>query len=353
MIPYFIFLAFAVLAVYFSKQRNYSKLTMFFVLLIMVLFAGLRSSSVGTDAGGYARGFENDVEELNGTFKENITKEPGFWLLKYFLSLYSSEYVIFFIGIALLCYSCVLRAIKQNTDNIAMALFVFITLGLYTFVFNAARQGIAVGIYMLSFKYLFEDDRSSFLKYCLLVLLAAMFHKTVIVALPLYFLFRMPYSPKMLGIIALLGIAIGVVLPSFLAYAGTLEYRYSFYSEYVGGAEMLTVFYILVTAFFIFWRRNIDEFYLRRYDIFLNMMLFGTLIYIIVQVKSVYVEMTRFAAYFQVAAIFLWSYIYSSERKPRSVFSAAIILGHLAYFYIFCSQMAGLVPYRFNEYIFQ
>ena len=72
---------------------------------------------------------------------------------------------------------------------------------------------------------------------------------------------------------------------------------------------MLTVFYMLITAFFIIRRKKIDLEYLSKYDVFLNMMLFGTLIFMVVQVNNMYVELTRFAAYFQVASVFLWAYI--------------------------------------------
>ena len=205
---------------------------------------------------------------------------------------------------------------------------------------------------MLSFKFLFEDHKTGFLKYCLFVFLAAMFHKTVIITLPLYFLFRQKYSPKMLVIIAVLGIGMGVALPRFLAFAGTHEARYELYSTQASGGEMLTVFYMLITAFFIIRRKKIDLEYLSKYDVFLNMMLFGTLIFMVVQVNNMYVELTRFAAYFQVASVFLWAYIYQSKTKPLTAFSVVIIVGHLLYFYIFCTRMAGLVPYLFNPTIF-
>ncbi len=350
MTEYYMFLAIAMaLAAVYTKNAKF-KIALWATLAVMVLFAGLRSAAVGTDSGSYARSFEYAIEDTGE--KVQLTDEPGFYYLKLFLARLSNQYWVLFNGVALLTYSCVLIAIRRETEKIMLPLFVFITLGLYTFVFNAARQGIAVAVYMLAFKYLFDDYKKGFLKYSLFVLLASLFHKTVIITLPLYFLFRQKYSIKMLLIIAALGIGMGQILPAFLAFAGTLEERYELYSTQAGGGEMLTVFYMLITAFFIVRRKKVDLEFLPKYDVFLNMMLFGTLIYAVVQANDVYVEMTRFAAYFQVASVFLWSYIYRSKTKPVAVFSAAIIIGHLLYFFIFCTRMAGLVPYSFNPTIF-
>lgn len=352
MLIYYTFLVVVMIFASAYSKSPKNKVLHYCVLSVMVLFAGLRSAGVGTDSGSYARSFESGRSKLEGDWLMQLTDEAGFYYFKLFLSYLSNEYVVLFIGIALLTYTCVIKAIKRETDKIVIPLFVFITLGLYTFVFNAARQGLAVAIYMLSFKYLLDHGRKRFIKYCAMVLLAATFHKTVIITLPLYFLFRLPYSPKMLALNAVMGIGMGAVMPSFLAFASTQEARYALYSTQAGGGELLTVFYISITAFFIYWRRNIDVEYLRRFDVFLNMMMFGTLIFMVVQANSLYVEMTRFAAYFQVASVFLWTYIYQSSTRPKAVFSIAIVIGHLLYFFIFCSRMAALVPYSFNPSIF-
>lgn len=348
MLPYYIFLALLIPFAYLSGRNPKSKIVLLAVYAVMVLFAGLRSADIGTDAAGYVRGFQEGRAELEGDWLVQITDEAGFYYLNLFLRSISKEYVALFLGIALLTYACVLTSIRRETKKLMVPLFVFVSLGLYTFVFNAARQGIAVAIYMLSFKYLVQNGIKAFLRYTVVVLIAALFHKTVVIAIPLYFLFRLPYSPKMLALIGLMGAAIGTALPTFLDYAGTIETRYNLYSTSTGGGELLTAFYIAITTFFIFWRQNIDHVYIRHYDAFLNMMLFGTLIYVVVQIYGVYIEFTRFAAYFQVASIFLWAFIYQSKKRPSSLLSVGVVVGHLLYYFIFCSRMANLTPYLFN-----
>lgn len=348
---YYTFLAIVMVLAAAYNRNPKNKYLYFAILTVMVLFAGLRSDLVGTDSAGYARNFISEEMEMEGDLLDQATDEGGYYYFKQFIGSISNQYWVLFTGIALLTYSCVLKSIKNETNKLMVPLFVFITLGLYTFVFNAARQGIAVGIYMLSFQYLFKDFKYGFPRYCLFVLIAATFHKTVIVALPLYFLFRMNYSVKILLLNALAGIIIGGSIQSFILYAAEIKQKYIIYQTEASGGELLTVFYIFISIFFIYWRRHIDIVKKRKYDVFLNMMIFGTLIYIVVQLTGVYVEMTRFAAYFQVAAIFLWSIIYQSKEKPTQTFSLLIVIGHLIYFTIFCTQMAALVPYKFNPEI--
>lgn len=348
MLPYYIFLVIVILFASLSSVMPKNKLFLVLTLMVMVLFAGLRDAEVGTDSSGYARTYIENARTIDGNLYEQITDEVGYSYLTLLLGGISREYVVLFIVIALLTYSCVLIAIRRETNKIVVPIFVFVTLGLYTFVFNAARQGIAVGVYMLSFKYLFENGVSGFLKYCGVVLLAALFHKTVIIALPLYFIFRLGFSSRILLLVVILGIVIGALLPSFLSFAGTMEQRYEIYSTQTGGGKLLTIFYILITAFFIFWRKKIDLRFLQHYDVYLNMMLFGTLIFIEVQANGVYIEITRLAAYFQVAGIFLWLFVYQSEHKPSALFSSFFVLGHLLYYYIFCTRMANLTPYILN-----
>lgn len=351
MLYYYLFLAITMIFAAIYDKNPQKKMSLYTVLVIMTLFAGLRSAEVGTDAAGYARRFMSESRELTGDFWEQIKSEPGFYYLNNFLGMLSKNYWVLFTGIALLTYSCVLKAVKSETDKILIPIFIFITLGFYTFVFNAARQGIAVAIYMLSYRYLFDDIKKGFPRYCFFVLLAALFHKTVIIALPLYFLFRQRFSIKICIIIVLLGVLIAMSLPAFFIYAGSIESRYMFYSTQASGGELLTVFYVLMSVFFIMWRSNVDKRYKRKYDVFLNMMLFGTLIYVVVQLTGVYVELTRFAAYFQVSAIFLWGFIYLSRKKPSISFSLVIVIGHLLFYFIFCTRMASLVPYKFNPEI--
>lgn len=386
MLPYFIFLAVVLLLAYLSfmgnrpsksfkkirlvkslkrnspnrsvkrikfKRNRLNKIFIVLLFLVMTCFAGFRSSVVGTDTGGYAGHFEDaSFEDKDlGTGLAMLTEEPGFYYLEKVLSGLSNDYVWLLTGIAAVFCFFALRSISRNSAMPALSLFVFITLGYYTFVFNAARQGLAMAIYMTAIPFLIQKR---FWPYTLIVLCAAMFHKTIVVAIPLYFVFRMKYSWKSLVVVIGGGLLVGYQLPNILSFSSTLEDRYLLYT--VGratGGYMLTLFYVILAVFFVLQRRYINKESLKRYDIFLHMLVVGSAIYIVVALTGSYVELTRFAAYFQVASIFLWAMLVRERRTPLSplVYVVAII-GHLGYFAIFLSQMANLTPYLWNPNLF-
>jgi hypothetical protein len=83
------------------------------------------------------------------------------------------------------------------------------------------------------------------------------------------------------------------------------------------------------------------------------MLVVGSAVYLMVALTGSYVELTRFAAYFQVASIFLWAMLVRERRTHLSPFVYVVaIVGHLAYFAIFLSQMANLTPYLWNPNLF-
>ena len=354
MLPYFIFLLLSLFFCWLAVRKQKVHYWGIFVLLaLMTLFAGLRSAEVGTDSGAYARSFESERYELREfpSGIEALTEEPGFYYLNVWLGSISSEYSILFIGIAFIFTSLFLISIFKQSEYPLLSLFVFITMGYYTFVFNAARQGLALAIYMLAIPSIINKQ---FWKYTIIVLIAALFHKTIIIAIPLYFFFTMRFSSRSMLIALLGGVIIGYMLPAILDYSATLEDRYELYTTgSATGGYLLTVFYVVLATFFIIQRRRINNESLKRYDIYLHMLIIGSAIYLIVLLTRSYVEITRFAAYFQVASIFLWP-ILLRESKVRidPFFASFVILGHLGYFAIYLSKMANLTPYLFNPSFF-
>jgi hypothetical protein len=105
----------------------------------------------------------------------------------------------------------------------------------------------------------------------------------------------------------------------------------------------------------MYYRSAISESDRAAYDCFLNMLIFGSTIYIVITFSGAYVELTRLAIYFQIATIFLWPFVYKNIRTYSSkyLFNMAFLAGHIAYFYIFINKMGGFVPYKFNEDLFK
>jgi hypothetical protein len=290
-----------------------------------------------------------------------------------------------------------MRSIYTLSAMPAISLFVFITMGYYTFAFNGARQGIACAIYSLAFKALIDGK---FRKYVVWVFIAFLFHKTVIIMLPAYFLCRQKFSLRFLLLIVGIGTVTALFFKKFAGIGIYISDSYAMYLEMEGtGAKLLTLFYVLLSGFFIVCRSAVPVDERKRYDCLLNMLILGSTIYVVVTYSGGYVELTRLAFYFQISAMFLWPILFKSiqfpgapERagtssqtraaragsvssslggvrlrgrgrllSPRAkqdqgspslafeVLGVGFVIGHMVYFYVFLQKMADLVPYEFNE----
>lgn len=346
MVPYFIVLVLSVLFMY-GYQKNRTTILLIMVAILMIGFVGFRSASVGTDTNAYCQTFLNMVDyALSLDTLNEFSTEPGWNLLNLLLIRLGQHYYILLTAIGTICTICALYVINKLSANKTLSLFIYISLAFYLFAFAASRQSVAIAIYMLSFPSLLSGN---FKKYVIYVLFAATIHQTALIALPLYFFFRIPYSKKTLGLVLGVGFITGMLLPQIMAFAVTVEDRYAVYKEIEGGGEMFGVFYLLMSLFFILQRKRILQEYILRYDIMLNMLLFGSLIYMVIISSNLYGEVTRFAAYFQISIMFLWAEIYAhSIKRINPIFMLTVILCHLGYFYLYLSKIGGIVPYLFN-----
>lgn len=347
MTPYFIVLALACLLMkFYVGGRN--KVILILIGIILAALVGFRDETVGVDTMAYCRVFGemamyHSMEDVISSF----STEPGWNICNWILSLFSHHYYVILCFVGIVCSSCALFLIRKLSVAPVLSVFIYITLGYYLFGFAASRQAVSMAIYMLALPYLLKGDMK---KYMIVVIIASLFHKTVLLGVPMWFLFRMPYNKKTLSLVVLGGIVAGIAIPQIMAFAATVESRYGIYTEVEGGGEMFMVFYLMLTAFFMLQRKHIITTRLAEYDIMLLMMIFGTLIYIVVIMSGLYGEVTRFAMYYHFVAMFIWAELAKNRiKKFPGVFWLAVVVAHIGYFTIYLSKIGGIVPYVFNS----
>ena len=346
MLPYFYILIASLFIVWVYQK---TKSLPFFILLCLILtiFVGLRSTHVGTDSGGYARAFLSmgDYSNLLDAMY-NISTEKGWNALNWLLYQICPRYCFYFIIIGFLSTIGPLILIKNLSSSIVISLFFYITLGFYLFGFAGMRQALAVSIYAMSYKYLINRQ---FIKYLITVIVAACFHQTVLIALPLYFIFTLEFS-KIRIILITIGTAIlGLYVDDIMLFLIHFEERYEVYNEIQGGGSLFALFYIVMMIFFVSQRNKIREEHISKYDTMLMMLVVGSMIYLMVTISGLYGEVTRLALYFQLSIILLWSYLFTyRKRKLNLILSLSIIGVHLVYFYIYLKKIGGIVPYTMN-----
>lgn len=190
MLIYIIFFLLSFLFIYLSnKYENKKKFFVFLALFLLSFLAAIRDSSVGTDVNYYVKPiFINSVKY--GFFEHYAleTKEIGYLFFNYIISLFTSNFNIylFFMQFFMLFFAYKgLNYINPKHKTLIFIIYVFLY---YNRSLNVIRQSMALGLVLVSLKYIFNNNPKKFI--CI-IFLAFLFHKSALVFLIAYPLYKL------------------------------------------------------------------------------------------------------------------------------------------------------------------
>lgn len=353
MSPYIITLTLAMLIAWagrISRNGLIRKISIFAVISVLTLFAGLRNWTVGTDTGNY-------VEMLAGTTSVSDiwqSTEIGYNALMLVCASISENYAILLLVISFVVVSSYVKVIESTTKRYEVALFLFITLGAYTFFFNGARQGIATALCFLALPYLLERRLGP---YFLLVGVAALFHHTALVVAPLYFLALPRSGWRQIFVVIIGAVALIAFLETFVQVTSLLlNDRYSTYAEAGEGGGRLTVAFLVSQGLALFFLRTKVQDANGYYQRLLNIYLIGLVPAIAATISNVNPSgLLRLSTYFSHTAVLLWPMVFIGIRSNlrHGLFGAIFFLTALAFFFLTTTSFSNLTPYRLNSEIFK
>ncbi len=196
-----------------------------FILFILLLFAltGYRAVEIGNDTIQYVNYFES-IEEKGVNSEYEI--EMGYQYLCLFISKISSDPHVMLIVCALICYGIVGIVTYRNSNNLMFSLCLFFCM-FFSVLTNIIRQGIAMAIVLLAY-YAIKNKHNIIA--ILLILLAAAFHTSALLAFLLFFYKFIPKQPvivvSLLAIVSILsatGLLSGFLSSILTEYAGYFE----------------------------------------------------------------------------------------------------------------------------------
>ncbi|WP_040474561.1 EpsG family protein [Marinobacter algicola] len=347
---YLIILFYATLLLHFVRRYGglgVQKLGFFVVALMLILFAGFRDKSVGTDTINYI-GFLEKVLTVDDIFEFKL--EPGFNALVLLSGQLSDTYLFLLICIASIVVFCYFYTAIRLTRRYETAVFVFIAFGTYTFFFNGARQGIAAAICFFALPKLLERRALSYLA---LVSLATLFHASALVALPLYFLATRRVGCKEILFIVFSVIVVSIFLSSVAQVAGNLiNAKYASYGEGGQGGGYVQVAFLFAQGVLLFlFKSKVDDskgYYAR----LLNIYLIGLVPALASIISGVNPSgILRLTVYFSHAAILLWpmTFLSFSNKQAKILFSFIFVVVAIAYFVLTTTNFSNLVPFNINS----
>ncbi len=352
MLPYFIVLVFVMLLLFMASNNRFNRPNKFPYYLsgfVLVLLATVRSNKVGTDSGNYTRMFIKSGYNTESIFTRDTSIEIGYLFLEKLALIISKDYWSLFFVIATLSVLATYYAIYKLSGNIKLSVFIYISLATFLFFFNGARQAIAASVIGVAIYYLMKEK---IMGYVICVIIASLFHKTALIMLPFYFLLRFKFSIRNMILFSAGSFLALYYFSTIISLfdSGAIE-RYSVYeNRNATGGYALTFFFFVVSFILIFLRRKILKSKLKEYDVYLNMCVFSSLIYLVVTFTGSDVNFLRLSLFFSMGYILIWPIVFKSVPIFKtSIFRAVFVIIHLLFYYVYLIKMSGLNPYIFND----
>lgn len=209
-----------------NRQRVMNKLCIAAIFTVLTLVAALRVD-VGNDYGNY-------VVTAHEIFQRGyVVTEPGFNLIVRVLYTLSGkeDHILMFAVFGAAIVAIFLKSMLDLSDSFFMSICLFMTLGVYFRSFNTVRYYLVLAVTLYSLKYVvvirkWVCDRSvanvgdyspvigivgrnelmqAICKFLVLILVAATFHKSVLIVIPLYGLCIIPWKKWTVAVLAIMG----------------------------------------------------------------------------------------------------------------------------------------------------
>ncbi|WP_412070415.1 EpsG family protein [Rubrivirga sp. IMCC43871] len=335
-----------------SRSLATRRLSLWLVAVILAAFAGLRERSVGLDTGNYV--YEFSVATSSAHIVRST--EVGFNLLVFAARSISDSYAAILLLIAMIVVGCYMWTITRLAVRVDWAIYLLVTLGVYTFFFNGARQGLAAAICFAALPALIH--RKAIL-YVVMVAIAATFHHSAVVALPMYVLASRRFTLNRLLLLGAAGIAAIALLQPIIQLAGDfISDRYYVYAQpgEGGGGEVFLAYLVVQGAALLVFRERVQARYAEVYLLLLNLYLVG----LIPALASVFSGVNpsglfRLHMYFSPVAILMWPMLFASAETARNKVAVNYLATALTLVFFVLTTMAfsDLVPYRVNPDLFQ
>lgn len=170
-----------------------------FISLILILQSGLRNVAVGADTFSYYLSYESTKMmswkevffRVQDYFLLDEGKDPGFTVFEKIAQLVIKDYQLFLVLIALIFFSALGSFLYKNTTRLSDAVFAFVLYSVLFYAFfsiTGHRQTVATAATLYGFEFI---KQRRLLPLIVLLLLASTIHKSVLVFLPFYFIYKL------------------------------------------------------------------------------------------------------------------------------------------------------------------
>lgn len=244
-------IAVTVCGLVFCQRKTTRRRDLIFLLVFfgaMFALSVMRALTVGIDTQSYCQ-YYTGLASAGSDFlfsPDNLyRKEPGYTLLNLLLYRISPNPYMLLAGVAAVIL--ILRAvfIWRYSSSVWLGVFVFVAYGFFNYSICTYRQEIAISIALFALPQL---QKRKILPYMLLVALAATFHISLLVLVPIYFIANLPLNKITLSIYSLGTLFVLLFSEPLLTFFTTYVYKqYTLDNYFTGGRSVNTSFIPILT----------------------------------------------------------------------------------------------------------
>lgn len=297
------------------------------VLICLVVISGLRSGIGDTET--YKQIYSTHDFTWEYVFSE---KDIGFGIFQMILKNYSDDPQLMIFVAAFITNLLIIIVLYTYSRLFELSTYLYITGGIFLVSMNGIRQVLAASIIFIGTKYLLSGQ---FVKYSMLVLLAAAFHQSALLLLPIYFIVRVRAWTKYTYIVLLATtlIVIGYNQFNSLLFEAIKDTQYSIYTDFnEGGANIIRVIISAVPLLIAYAGRDKLRAMFPKSDYIVNLSLLGLVFMAISTQQWIF---ARVALYFNLYQLILISWIIEvfSKKDRKFVYYMIIVLYFIFYYY--------------------
>lgn len=276
----------------------------------LAFLAAMRTGMNDTSA------YIHSYDLVTGTFTEisevisGTGKDKGFNILSNLFKMFiSDDYHLFFAFFSIIESLCFIYILRRETVSMLDSCFFFFTSTLYYNYFSMMRQWFAVALFFLAFKWL---KKKQFFPYLMVCLLAAQFHNSAYLCIPVYFLVHdQPFCRKQLiyiFILCILMLLLNPILSALESSDTTYSYVFATMSQSSGSSPIrILISAVPIVLCFIF-RNKVYQENNNTLNICINMSMINLLLNIMASFTSG-LYLIRMSTYFNMFNVLLFPFI--------------------------------------------
>ncbi len=226
-----------------EKSHETRKLFTFIFLGVFWCLCALKGHKIGSDTDSYMAIFDEAVlwadtgskGLLGGLFNNTTRYETGYIVLNRIIALLTDDVQWLFVVVATFSMVVLYKLIVKESRDPVLSVFLFISLRFLYFMMSGLRQGIAIFLCVIAYRFI---KQRKLIPFVLLVLLASQFHMTAILFLIAYPLSYLRFNNTNVAVVTFVGVLVFLMFNQILTpVLGILPEYYSGYTESVRFAE--------------------------------------------------------------------------------------------------------------------